>query len=55
MEILYSDTPHYTRRTLIDWLLVAVKPIGQGQLLAANPKLVQARPDIAEDFRYLHH
>lgn len=25
----------------------------KGQLLAANPKLGQARPDIAEDFRYL--
>jgi len=30
MEILYSDTLHYTRRTLIDRLLVAVKPTGQG-------------------------
>lgn len=30
MEILYSDTPHYTRQTLIDRLLVAVTPTGQG-------------------------
>ena len=40
---------------LIDiWLYIAQdNPGAANQLLAANPKLGQARPDIAEGFRYL--